>query len=65
VRQASPDGAIVVTVDGYGGLLDLRLSEGISRLSPAEFSRSVHDTAAAAVRQAFRRRADFIDEFNH
>jgi DNA-binding protein YbaB len=65
VRQASPDGLVTAIANGNGGLLDLRLSEGISRLSPDEFSRAVLETTAAAVRHGFGAQADLIDAFNH
>lgn len=57
-------GAVTITVDGAARLLDLRVSEHVSRLSPAEFGRAVVDTAAAAAQQALGRRATLIEDFN-
>ena len=52
VECTDPAGAVTVSVDGRAGLLDLRLAEGIARMSPAEFERTVTETAAAAAREA-------------
>ncbi|MFI5779354.1 YbaB/EbfC family nucleoid-associated protein [Nocardia sp. NPDC051570] len=64
VRQTSADGAVTVTVDGCAKLLDLQLSEAISRLSPTAFGRAVLDTAAAAAHRALDQRGTLINEFN-
>ncbi|MFI6172418.1 YbaB/EbfC family nucleoid-associated protein [Nocardia sp. NPDC051052] len=64
VVHAHDSGAITITVDGAARLLDLRVSEGVSQLSPAEFERAVVSTAAAAAQQALGLRAALIEDFN-
>lgn len=64
IRHTGAKGAVTVIVDGSARLLDILLSEDISRLSPAEFERAVLDTAAAAAQQALARRGMLITEFN-
>ncbi|MCM6776090.1 YbaB/EbfC family nucleoid-associated protein [Nocardia sp. CDC159] len=63
-RESSPDDMVIAEVDGNGALLDLELSESISRLSPAEFESALVAAAMAAARAAFTTRADMINEFN-
>ncbi|MFI6870178.1 YbaB/EbfC family nucleoid-associated protein [Nocardia sp. NPDC050406] len=63
-RETSADGAVTVEVDGNGALLDLDFSSEISRLSPDEFERTVVDTANAAARNAFAKRAALVTRFN-
>lgn len=64
VDHADADATVTVSVDGSGRLLDLRLSQSISRMTPAEFERAVVSAAAAAAQQAFGRRGRLIEEFN-
>lgn len=64
VDHTDTDGTITVSVDGVGRLLDIRLTQGISRLSPSEFERVLVATAAAAVRRALGTRGQLIEEFN-
>ena len=63
-RETSEDGAVTAEVDGNGALKDLQFSSAVSRMTPAEFERAVVDTAAAAARRAFERRADLVHRFN-
>lgn len=63
-RETSPDEMISAEVDGNGALLNLELSESISRLSPAEFESALVEVVMAAARRAFTERADLINEFN-
>ncbi|MRH89374.1 YbaB/EbfC family DNA-binding protein [Nocardia sp. SYP-A9097] len=64
VEHSDDDATVTVSVDGAARLVDLHLSEGISRMSPAEFERAVVHTAAAAARNALARRGTLIEEFN-
>ncbi|HLS76879.1 MAG TPA: YbaB/EbfC family nucleoid-associated protein [Nocardia sp.] len=63
-QASSPGGEVTVVVDGDGALRDLRFSEGIRRLGPAEFERMVVETAARAAAEAFTERADLVNAFN-
>ncbi|MFC9993669.1 YbaB/EbfC family nucleoid-associated protein [Nocardia sp. NPDC127526] len=63
-RETSEDGAVMAEVDGNGALKDLQFSHAVSRMTPAEFERVVVDTAAAAARRAFERRAEVVNQFN-
>ncbi|MEV0293223.1 YbaB/EbfC family nucleoid-associated protein [Nocardia sp. NPDC050710] len=63
-RETAPDGSITAEVDGNGALLNLEFSEGISRMSPDEFERTLTATAASAARSAFARRAALVTAFN-
>src|SRR5690606_40148123 len=47
-QESSPGGEVTVVVDGNGALCDLRIGEGVRRLSPREFEQLVVDTAARA-----------------
>jgi DNA-binding protein YbaB len=64
VRETSPDGTVTAEVDANGSLLNLELSEYISRLSPAEFEKTLVDTAMNAARRAFAERAELVEAFN-
>jgi DNA-binding protein YbaB len=63
-RETSEDGSMTVEVDGNGALLDLELSDGISRMTPEQFERTLVTTAYAAARNAFAERADLVNTFN-
>lgn len=63
-RETSEDGAVTVEVDGNGALLDLGFSGEISRMSVDEFERAVVETANAAARNAFAKRAELVNRFN-
>ncbi|MBF6133802.1 YbaB/EbfC family nucleoid-associated protein [Nocardia otitidiscaviarum] len=63
-RETSEDGAVTVEVDGNGALRDLNFSSEIARMSPDEFERAVVDTANAAARNAFTKRAELMTRFN-
>jgi DNA-binding protein YbaB len=63
-HETSPDGVVTVEVDGNGSLLDLRLSAGIAKMSPAEFEKVLVSTAAQAARRAFAERGDLVVAFN-
>lgn len=63
-RETSEDGSVTVEVDGNGGLLDLELSDSISRMTPEQFERTLVTTAYAAARNAFAERADLVNTFN-
>ncbi|MBU3062977.1 YbaB/EbfC family nucleoid-associated protein [Nocardia sp. NEAU-G5] len=62
-EERSPDGAVTVTVDGNGEMVDLRLSTAIMRLSPKEFERTLVTTAEHAARRAFAEHGGLIAEF--
>lgn len=64
VEHATDDATVTATVDGAGRLLDLRLTAGISRMSPAEFNAAVVAAAAAAARRALAVRGELVEEFN-
>ncbi|MET7768237.1 YbaB/EbfC family DNA-binding protein [Nocardia sp. NPDC005366] len=64
VEHTNDDATITATVDGSARLIGLRLSEGISLISPAEFECAVVETAAAAARRALDMRGSRIEEFN-
>ncbi|MGC4994616.1 YbaB/EbfC family nucleoid-associated protein [Nocardia salmonicida] len=64
VDQTDDGGAITVSVDGVGRLLDLRLAQGIANMSPAEFERVFVATAAAAARRALGTRGQLVEDFN-
>lgn len=63
-RETAPDESLTVEVDGNGALVDLRLSESISRMTPEQFENALVTTSYAAARQAFAERADLVDTFN-
>ncbi len=63
-RETAPDGSVTVEVDGNGALLDLELSESISRMTPEQFESVLVATAFAAARNAFAERADLVNTFN-
>ncbi|NNG95646.1 YbaB/EbfC family DNA-binding protein [Gordonia araii NBRC 100433] len=62
--ETSPDGEVTATVDGVGALVDLKLSERVSKLSGSDFASLVVSTAHAACHRAFARRAKILEEFN-
>ncbi|WP_245550782.1 YbaB/EbfC family nucleoid-associated protein [Nocardia paucivorans] len=64
VRESSPDGVVTVVVDGNGALVDLELSTGVAKLSPAEFEQVLVGTAGRAAQRAFAERADLVVAFN-
>ncbi|MEC3920350.1 YbaB/EbfC family nucleoid-associated protein [Nocardia sp. CDC160] len=64
IRESSPDGAVTVMVDGRGALVELVLSDSISRLSPLEFEKLVVDTCQSAARSAFAEHGSLISDFN-
>ncbi|WP_245545707.1 YbaB/EbfC family nucleoid-associated protein [Nocardia higoensis] len=64
VRQSSADGAVTVTVDGNGAMLDLVLTSAVSRWTPEQFDEAVVGTARLAAAQAFARRGELVSEFN-
>lgn len=64
VTETSPDGAVTVTVDGTGALLDLELGAAIRDWTPARFDEVVVGTAQRAVAAAFARHAELVTEFN-
>ncbi|MVU78950.1 YbaB/EbfC family DNA-binding protein [Nocardia sp. ET3-3] len=63
-RETSEDGAVTVEVDGNGALKDLQFTSAVSRMTPAEFERTVVHTSAQAARRAFERRAEIVNRFN-
>ncbi|QLY31855.1 YbaB/EbfC family nucleoid-associated protein [Nocardia huaxiensis] len=62
--ETDPDGIVTAEVDGTGALIDLTLSQEVSRLTPHEFEDVVVRTAAAAAYAAFARRAELVVAFN-
>ncbi|MEV6562774.1 YbaB/EbfC family nucleoid-associated protein [Nocardia sp. NPDC051756] len=65
VAHATDDDTITVVVDGTARILDIQLSEGISRMSPVDFGQAVVVAAAAAAQQALALRGRLIEEFNN
>lgn len=63
-RQTAPDESMTVEVDGNGALVDLQLSESISRMTPEQFENTLITTAYAAARRAFAEHADLVNAFN-
>ena len=63
-RETSPDGVVTAVVDGNGALLELQLSAGIAKLTPAEFGRLVVETAGCAAQRVFTARGDLVTAFN-
>ncbi|MGF6881222.1 DNA-binding protein YbaB [Nocardia sp. GAS34] len=59
-EESSPDGAVTVTVDGNGEMVDLRLTSAILRLSPKEFERTLVATAEQAARRAYAQHGSLI-----
>lgn len=64
VEHTGDEALVTAVADGTGRLLDLRLAEGISRLSPDEFDRAVVEAATAAAQRALTRRGELVTEFN-
>ena len=64
VAETSPDGAVTVTVDGEGRLMDIRLSHNISRLTSTQFGQRLVDTSHAAARLAMQEQAALVAAFN-
>ena len=62
--ETSPDGEVTAVVDGVGALVDLHLSERISRLSGTDLASLVVATSHVACQRAFARRAAILHEFN-
>lgn len=65
VAHATADDAITVVVDGTARILDIQLSERISRMTPVEFGQAVVAAAATAAQQALALRGRLIEEFNN
>ncbi|MFI5721151.1 YbaB/EbfC family nucleoid-associated protein [Nocardia sp. NPDC051750] len=64
VSETSPDGAVTVEVDGNAAPIGLSFSGAISKLSPAEFEKTVVETARAAAARAISEKAELITTFN-
>ncbi|WP_194837765.1 YbaB/EbfC family nucleoid-associated protein [Nocardia sp. XZ_19_369] len=64
VEHTSDDATVTAVVDGAGRLLDLRLTEGISRLSPSEFDGAVVTAASVAAQRALAVRGGLVEDFN-
>ncbi|MBU3065380.1 YbaB/EbfC family nucleoid-associated protein [Nocardia sp. NEAU-G5] len=64
VRYTAAGGAVTAVVDGSARLLDLQLSEAVSRMQPAEFTRAVLGAVTAAAQQALGARSELIAEYN-
>ncbi|PXX61702.1 YbaB/EbfC DNA-binding family protein [Nocardia tenerifensis] len=65
IEHRTDDGAVTAVVDGSGRLLDLSLTKGISRMSPAEFDGAVVAAAGAAAQRAMAVRGGLVDDFNN
>ncbi|MFI9508647.1 YbaB/EbfC family nucleoid-associated protein [Nocardia sp. NPDC052566] len=63
-EETSQNGEVSVAVNGVGAIVELRLSEAISRMTVGEFERVLVETAGAAARHAFARQAELIESFN-
>ncbi|MEU0872323.1 YbaB/EbfC family nucleoid-associated protein [Nocardia brasiliensis] len=64
VTETSPDGAVTASVDGNGALVGLELSGAIAKLTPADFEKTLVDTAQAAAYRAFAERAGLVTAYN-
>ncbi|MEV6391265.1 YbaB/EbfC family DNA-binding protein [Nocardia xishanensis] len=64
-EHTTDDGTVTAVVDASGRLLDLRLGQGISRMSPAEFNGAVVAAAAAAAQRALAVRGGLVEDFNN
>lgn len=64
MTETSEDGAVTATVDGNGALVDLSLTAAIAKLSPADFEKTLVDTARAAAYRAFAQRAELVTAYN-
>ncbi|WP_280490592.1 YbaB/EbfC family nucleoid-associated protein [Nocardia carnea] len=64
VSETAPDGSVTVEVDGNAAPIGLSLSGGINKLSPAEFEKTLVETARAAAARAIAEKAELIDTFN-
>ncbi|QBS42964.1 YbaB/EbfC family nucleoid-associated protein [Nocardia sp. CS682] len=62
--ETSPDGAVTASVDGNGALVGLSLGGAIAKLSPADFQKTLVDTAQAAAYRAFAERAELVTAYN-
>ncbi|MFE5464170.1 YbaB/EbfC family nucleoid-associated protein [Nocardia sp. NPDC056564] len=65
VAHATAGDAVTVVVDGTARILDIQLSEGISRMSPGEFGQAVVAAAATAAQRALALRGHLIEEFDN
>lgn len=65
VAHSTPGDTITVVVDGTARILDIQLSEGISRMSPVDFGQAVVAAAATAAQQALALRGRLIQEFDN
>lgn len=63
-QETSPDGAVTVTVDGTGALVGLEFTAAIGKLSPADFERTLVQTAQAAAYRAFGERGELVSAYN-
>ncbi|MEU1523131.1 YbaB/EbfC family nucleoid-associated protein [Nocardia rhamnosiphila] len=64
ITETSPDGTITVEVDGNAALTGLSFTGAISKLSPAEFEKTLVDTARAAAHRAVTELGELINDFN-
>ncbi|MBF6349381.1 MULTISPECIES: YbaB/EbfC family nucleoid-associated protein [Nocardia] len=64
VGETSPDGSVTVEVDANAALTGLDFTDGINKLSPAEFEKVLVATARAAAARAIAEKAALIDTFN-
>ncbi|MFI6046328.1 YbaB/EbfC family nucleoid-associated protein [Nocardia sp. NPDC051321] len=64
MTETSEDGSVTASVDGNGALVGLSLSGAIAKLSPADFEKTLVDTARAAAYRAFAERAELVTAYN-
>lgn len=64
VRETSPDGSVTVEVDGNTAPVGLVFTHAISKLTPAEFEKTLVETARAAAARAMAEKAELIETFN-
>lgn len=64
VRETSPDGAVTVEVDGNAALVGLDLTAAIAEFTPAEFEKTLVETARKAAHRAITQRGELISTFN-
>ncbi|MFI6171637.1 YbaB/EbfC family nucleoid-associated protein [Nocardia sp. NPDC051052] len=64
MTETSEDGSVTASVDGNGALVGLSFTGAIAKLSPADFEKTLVDTARAAAYRAFAERAELVTAYN-
>ncbi|MFI9535537.1 YbaB/EbfC family DNA-binding protein [Nocardia fusca] len=64
ITETSSDGTVTVEVDGNAALTGLSFTGAISKLTPAQFEKTLVDTARAAAHRAVTELGELINDFN-